>query len=241
MTVSQVSLLQLQQVIGYEFDDLTLLEKGLTHASSADDPLDSNERLEFLGDAILGMVIVAELYRRFPDYLEGELTKIKSMIVSRRTCAQIADQMGLGNFLRIGKGMVNHHKLPTSCSAAALESLIGAIYVDGGVEPASEFILNVVGPLLDQADAEQHQGNFKSMLQQYAQSALDTTPGYELLDEKGPDHSKCFEVCVVINQHRFPSGWGPSKKEAEQLAAFRALQDLEVISPDTAFPHAPLP
>jgi len=241
MTVSQASLLQLQQIIDYEFDDLALLEKGLTHASSADDPLESNERLEFLGDAILGMVICAELYRRFPGYLEGELTKIKSMIVSRRTCAHIAENIGLGGFLRIGKGMVNHRKLPTSCSAATLESLIGAIYLDGGIEPASQFILNFVGPLLDEADAEQHQGNFKSMLQQHAQSALDTTPGYELLDEKGPDHSKCFEVCVVINQRRFPSGWGPSKKEAEQLAAFRALQQMEVIAPDVPFPHGPLP
>lgn len=233
-----LSLQKCQQIIGYQFSDPSLLAKALTHASAASQPIESNERLEFLGDSILGSIICRELFDRFPGYLEGELTKIKSMIVSRRTCAQIADQIGLSEYLQVGKGMSNHRKLPSSCRAATLESIIGAIYVDGGDKPVRKFVLRHFQPLLDRADADQHQGNFKSMLQQYSQSTMETTPVYELLDEKGPDHSKCFEVGVIIGSRRFASGWGPSKKEAEQLAAFRALQELEIIAAEAEFPHA---
>jgi len=239
MTEKDLSLEQCQELIGYRFQEPRLLEKALIHASASDQRLNSNERLEFLGDAVLGMVICHELFQRFSDYLEGELTKVKSMIVSRRTCGQIAEQIGLARFLRIGKGMSAHRTLPRSCAAAAIESVIGAIFVDGGIEPARAFILHHFKPVLQEADAQQHQGNFKSMLQQYAQHALDTTPMYELLDEKGPDHSKCFEVSVVIGNRRFTGGWGPSKKEAEQLAAYHALQELDVLPQDQPFPaHA---
>lgn len=230
---------QCQKCIGYKFKDLDLLEKALTHASAANARIGSNERLEFLGDAILGMCICHQLFDRFPEYLEGELTKIKSMIVSRRTCAKIAYEIELAKFLRVGKGMSNTRKLPSSCNAAAVEAIIGAIYVDGGEKAAFDFILKFFGPLLDEADARQHQGNFKSMLQQFAQHTLETTPTYDLLDEKGPDHSKCFEISVVINSHRYPSGWGPSKKEAEQLAAFNALKDLKVIPAEVPYPSQP--
>jgi ribonuclease-3 len=236
MSDSPSLLQQCQQTIGYQFQDLKLLEKALTHASVADERQRSNERLEFLGDAVLGMVVCDELYRRFPAYLEGELTKIKSMIVSRRTCARIAEHMDLARFLRIGKGMIAQRKLPSSCSAGVLESVIAAIYLDGGAAAAREFILRGIGPLLDAADAQQHHENFKSILQQYAQRIMNVTPVYELLDEKGPDHSKCFEIGVIIAQRRFASAWGPSKKEAEQLAAYRALQELNVIPQDAPCP-----
>ncbi|MBN1844864.1 MAG: ribonuclease III [Sedimentisphaerales bacterium] len=236
MTIEDTFLDTCQEAIGYRFANLYWLEQALTHASAADSRLQSNERLEFLGDAILGIVICHELFLRFSDYLEGELTKIKSMLVSRRTCSRIAEEIGLTRFLRVGKGMISQRKLPRSCAAAAVEAIIGAVYLDGGEKEARRFILRFFGPLLDEADAAQHQGNFKSMLQQYAQHALDTTPIYEILDEKGPDHSKCFEVSVVIGSRRFASGWGTSKKEAEQLAAFHALQELDVIAPDVAYP-----
>ncbi len=229
-------LVRCQEAIGYEFKDLALLEKSLIHASLADNRLDSNERLEFLGDAVLGMLICHELFERFPEYLEGELTKVKSMLVSRRTCARVAKRIGLQDFLRVGKGMTTQRKIPSSCNAAAVESVIGAIFLDGGVGPARKFIVRLFGPLLDEADAKEHQENFKSMLQQYTQRTMESTPSYELLDEKGPDHSKCFEISVVINSERFPSAWGPSKKESEQLAAFYALQSLKVISADLEFP-----
>jgi len=235
MEQSESNLTLCQEAIGYHFNNIDLLKQALIHASAADSRLQSNERLEFLGDAILGKIICHELFMRFPNYLEGELTKIKSMVVSRRTCARIARNMQLGRFLYVGKGMSIQPKLPLSCKAAALESIIGAIFLDGGADAARQFILSHMGFLLDQADASQHQENFKSMLQQHAQQLLEATPAYELLDEKGPDHSKCFEVGVVINQHRFASAWGPSKKEAEQLAAFHALQELDILPRDAVF------
>ncbi len=225
-----------QHAIGYSFQDPSLLEKALNHASASENRLASNERLEFLGDAILGTIVCHELYQRFPNYLEGELTKIKSMIVSRRTCARIADQIGLAEFLHVGKGMKAQRKLPLSCIAAVLESVIGAIFLDGGDPAARRFILTHISPLLDEVTAESHHENFKSMLQQYAQQEMDSTPVYELLDEKGPDHSKCFEVGVVISQQRFASAWGPSKKDAEQLAAYRALQELQIIPKENDYP-----
>jgi ribonuclease III len=225
----QVSLDSLQLKVGYTFSNPKLLEMALLHASVVDRRHESNERLEFLGDAVLGMIVCHELYSRFPHYLEGELTKIKSMLVSRKTCADVIEKSGLTQFLKIGKGMNAYRKLPRSCSAALYESVIGAIFLDGGLEPTRNFILATLGPMLDQADANQHQENFKSMLQQYAQRTMDTTPIYELLDEKGPDHSKCFEVGVVIGSRRFTGAWGPSKKEAEQLAAHRALRELNLL------------
>ncbi len=236
MSKKNTMLEQCQQSIGYSFKDVSLLEKALNHASASENRLASNERLEFLGDAILGTIVCHELYERFPHYLEGELTKIKSMIVSRRTCARIAEKMGLAEFLHVGKGMKAQRKLPLSCIAAVYESVIGAVYLDGGDPAARKMILTHVGPLMDEVTAESHHENFKSMLQQYAQQEMDSTPAYELLDEKGPDHSKCFEVGVIISQQRFASAWGPSKKDAEQLAAYRALQELNIISKDNEYP-----
>jgi ribonuclease-3 len=220
-----------EQIIGYRFSDKSLLEKALTHSSQANRRIASNERLEFFGDAILSFVVCQSLYERFPDYLEGDLTKIKSMLVSRRTCARLALRLGLEKLLRIGKGMAKSTALSGSLAAGALESIIAAIYIDGGAKPAREFIVRVFGPLIDQTDAQQHHENFKSLLQQYAQQELNLTPVYELLDEKGPDHNKCFESAVILGDRRFPSAWGTNKKEAEQKAAYNALLELKVIQP----------
>ena len=225
-----------QEAIGYQFRDPQILAAALTHASVADSRLNSNERLEFLGDAILGLVVCHELYRRFPDYLEGELTKVKSAVVSRRTCAQIAQKLGLPKYLFIGKGMTSRSQLPSSLAAAAYESLIAAIYIDSGeLEAVRHFILTTMSPHISQAAASQHQRNYKSQLQQYAQRVLSATPAYNLMDEKGPDHSKCFEVSVVIDGRRHASAWGPSKKEAEQKAAYLALRELGVIESSAEF------
>jgi ribonuclease-3 len=219
-----------QEAIGYEFRDPSLLEAALTHASLADHRLQSNERLEFLGDAVLGLVVSRELYVQFPDYLEGELTKIKSAVVSRKVCAQISDAMSLSDFLFLGKGMSGRAPLPSSLSAAVLEAIIGAVYLDGGMVEAEEFVLKLVRDSIREAAESEHQRNYKSQLQQHAQKVLSTTPLYDLLDEQGPDHSKCFEICVVIEGHRFPAAWGPSKKEAEQKAAYLALEELDLLS-----------
>lgn len=232
-----------QAALGYTFRDPQLLMAALTHASVADSRLQSNERLEFLGDAILGMVVCHELYRRFPDYLEGELTKIKSAVVSRRVCAQISEELGLVDHLLIGKGMTGRAQLPKSLGAALYEALIAAIYEDSGdLETARSFILRTMDKHITQAAESQHQRNYKSQLQQYAQKVLSATPMYELLDEKGPDHSKCFEVSVVVQGRRYNSGWGPSKKEAEQKAAYLALRELNAVARCAEFePETPDP
>jgi ribonuclease-3 len=226
------TLRQLEQIIGYQFCDRAYLLKAFTHSSAVDIRSSSNERLEFLGDSILSLVICQTLFERSPDYLEGDLTKMKSMLVSRRTCAKIARDMGLHEFLRIGKGMAGNQALSRSLAAGLLEAVIAAIYLDGGMEAAREFVLRSFDSVIDEADVEQAQGNFKSMLQQYAQQSLTTTPIYVLLDEKGPDHNKCFEVQAVVNSEHFPSAWGTNKKEAEQKAAFNALVTLGVLRAD---------
>jgi ribonuclease-3 len=224
---------QIEQIIGYEFTDKNVLIKALTHSSAVDNRLLSNERLEFLGDSVLAVVICQALFDNFTDYLEGDLTKIKSKLVSRETCAQISRKLGLQKFLKVGKGMVSNRALSGSLAAGVMETIIAAINIDGGFEAARDFILKVYGPLIEQADAEQDHGNFKSLLQQYSQEQFNSTPSYILLDEKGPDHNKCFELEVVIDDRRFQSAWGTNKKEAEQKAAFNALVELGVLEKTT--------
>ncbi|MHC4149611.1 MAG: ribonuclease III, partial [Planctomycetota bacterium] len=211
--MDEQTLQQIEQTIGYEFSNRKLLIKAFTHSSAAENRLLSNERLEFLGDTILAIVICETLFERFPSYLEGDLTKIKSMLVSRRTCARVGGKLGLQKLLKVGKGMVSSRALASSLAAGLLEAVIAAIYIDGGFTSARDFILKHFGPFIDETDAEQSQGNFKSLLQQWAQQQLDATPVYELLDEKGPDHDKCFESVVVIGERHFASAWGTNKKE----------------------------
>jgi ribonuclease-3 len=224
-----------QEAIGYRFKDPSLLSAALTHASIATSRLASNERMEFLGDAILGMVVCRYIYDHYPDYLEGPLTKIKSAVVSRRICSEIAEEIGLPQFLFLGNGISSRAKLPTSLSAAVFEALIAALALDAGLEKTTEFILRYAVPHIQAAVASEHQQNYKSQLQQYAQKDRGVTPVYELLDEKGPDHSKCFEVAVSLGGRRFPSAWGPNKKEAEQKAAYNALCDLKLVTPDDEY------
>ena len=220
---------QIEQITGYEFSDRSLLHKAFLHSSAVEYRSLSNERLEFLGDSVLAVVICQALFERFPNYLEGDLTKIKSMLVSRRTCARLAGQLDLQKFLKVGKGMSRSRALKGSLAAGVFEAVIGAIYIDGGFEAARTFLLGTFASIIDRVDAQQTQGNFKSLLQQHAQQNLNATPVYELLDEKGPDHDKCFELEVVIDERHFPSAWGTNKKEAEQKAAFNALVELGIL------------
>jgi ribonuclease-3 len=223
-----------QDRIGYRFKDPTLLKAALTHASSADRRRDSNERMEFLGDAVLGLVVCQTLYEQMPNALEGDMTKIKSAVVSRRTCARVAYRLKLTDGLVLGQGMDTGEQLPKSLLAGTLEAVIAAVYLDGGLPAAERFIVEHMGPELEEARESQHQFNYKSQLQQWAQRELNATPIYELLDEKGPDHSKCFEVAVTIAGRQFESAWGPTKKEAEQKAANRALLTVGEVSSITA-------
>jgi ribonuclease-3 len=215
-----------QQRLGYTFVDVQFLEAALTHASGADHRLSSNERLEFLGDAILGLVVCEQLFTQFPEQLEGDLTKLKSIVVSRLTCAKISQALGLREFLVLGKGMTTNPAVPPSVLSDVLESLIAAIYLDGGMGPAREFILAYFGPEIESAAAGDTGGNFKSLLQQFAQREHGVTPTYLLIDEKGPDHSKCFKMSAQIGRERYAPAWGRSKKESEQRAAQNAICQL---------------
>lgn len=219
--------------LGYKFHDEGILIESITHASSAGDRLQSNERLEFLGDAILGCVVCEFLFVTYPDLMEGDLTKIKSAVVSRKVCATISGKLKLREMLNLGKGMTARPSLPSSIEAAVLESIIAAIYLDGGMKPAKRFILDQFTSFIEEVASCAHQENFKSVLQHFAQKQLPAVPAYVILDEKGPDHSKCFEVCVEVGGRRFESAWANSKKEAEQLAALHALRELGVLQEQT--------
>lgn len=229
-----------QERIGYRFKDPALLAAAMTHSSSADTRQESNERLEFLGDAVLGLVVCHALYDRLPEAMEGELTKIKSAVVSRRACARVADALRLTETLRCGQGIENGEQMPPSLAACALEALIAAVYLDGGFEVARDFILRHLAGEIERAAESEHQFNFKSQLQQYAQRDLNATPSYAVLDEQGPDHSKCFEISVSIGHRHFPSAWGPSKKEAEQKAARLALVALGQLREDVPQDDTPV-
>ncbi|OHB86633.1 MAG: ribonuclease III, partial [Planctomycetes bacterium RBG_16_64_12] len=171
-------------------------------------------------------VVCELLFEQYPQYLEGDLTKIKSIVVSRQTCAKISEALGMQEFLILGKGMATHPTIPASVLADVFESLIAAIYLDGGDNAARQFVEKHVGPEIELAAAGELGGNYKSLLQQLAQREYGTTPTYQLLDEKGPDHSKCFKMAAQIGRHRYQPAWGRNKKEAEQRAARNALSEL---------------
>jgi ribonuclease III len=220
-----------EERIGYRFNDPELLQAALTHASGADHRLLSNERMEFLGDAILGFVICEHLFQNYPQQLEGEMTRIKSIVVSRQCCARLSRRLKLQEFLILGKGMAAHPNLPSSLLSDLFEALIAAIYLDGGFEPSRQFIETHVFPEVDAAAAGELEGNFKSQLQQFAQRERGATPIYRLLDEKGPDHSKCFKIAAHIGPETYHAAWGRNKKEAEQRAACNALAQINETEP----------
>ncbi|MFM9057690.1 MAG: ribonuclease III [Planctomycetaceae bacterium] len=216
-----------QRRIGYEFRDPGLLLAALTHASGASHRLASNERLEFLGDAILGFLVCEALYRSFPESLEGDLTRIKSVVVSRETCSRISDRLGLVDFLVVGKGLAVGRVLPPSVLSDLFESLVAAIYLDGGMDAVRPLVERFVLPEIEQVASGALGSNHKSLLQQLAQRDYGLTPTYEVLEEAGPDHSKSFHVSAQIGGRRYPPAWGRNKKEAEQRAASNALVELQ--------------
>lgn len=231
LEASEDLLSECEQKLGYTFENRALLQAALTHASGASHRLGSNERLEFLGDAILGKYVCETLFRKFPNYLEGDLTRIKSIVVSRSTCARLSDAMGLEAFLILGKGMASSQSVPKSLLADVFEAIIAAIYLDGGSDKVYTFLESVLEDEIEQASAGEVGCNYKSMLQQYAQREFGTTPHYELVAEKGPDHSKVFNVAVQLQGNRYASAWGTNKKEAEQRAAKNALHEIEGEAP----------
>lgn len=215
-----------QTRLGYAFQDHLILERALTHSSCATTRLDCNERMEFLGDAVLGMVICDFLYDKHPERREGQLTQQKSHLVSRAVCTQVGIRLNLAEFIFVGKGL---REIPDSLIAAAVESVIAAIYLDGGHEPARCFIHAAFAEEMESCD-EPETENYKSILQEETQRDGVTIPKYVIEDQRGPDHAREFCVAVMIGETRFQAAWGRSKKEAEQMAARHALEQMATAS-----------
>ena len=212
--------------LGYRFLDPSRLAQALTQASTGVGVGAHNERLEFLGDAVLGLVMTEFLFNYFKDLDEGELTQIKSVVVSTAVLARESDRLKLTAFYNVGKGVTRKRNLPVSLQANVFEAVVAAIYKDGGLDFARRFILrNLFHHVLAVAEDE-HQKNYKSLLQQYAQKELNLTPSYRVFAERGPDHSKHFEVVAVIGTTPYERGQGRTKKEAEQVAARETLRAL---------------
>ncbi len=219
----------LEQAIGYRFHNITLLQNALTHSSYANErwhnSLLSNERLEFLGDSILGMVVAEHLYKQFPDRPEGELTKMRADMVCESSLAAIAEKIGLGQHLLLGHGEDRlGGRSRASILADAVESVIAASYLDGGMEAAKGFIQSFV--LTNVPVKRMQNTDYKTALQELVQQKKNQVLTYVLTGESGPDHDKVFCVEVLLNDIPVGSGTGSSKKRAEQSAAQSALKAL---------------
>lgn len=220
---------ELEAAAGYRFKNITLLQNALTHSSYANeywhDSLKSNERLEFLGDSILGMVVAEYLYRNFSDRPEGELTRMRADMVCEQALALIANRLDLGKHLLLGRGEEQTGRTRASILADAVESLIAAIFLDGGMESARKFIDTFV--LCDVPVTRLHNVDYKTALQELVQRKRDQHLTYALIEESGPDHNKQFTVGVSLNGEQVGVGIGSSKKRAEQEAAHAALKKLK--------------
>ena len=229
---------ELEGVLGYGFSDRRLLKHALTHSSRKSDLECSNERMEFLGDGILGIIVSEYLYHNFPDYTEGDLTRVKSVAVSRDTLVEVARSLGVQKYLIVAKGVARttagkrgardkpegqEEKLPSSLLSDALEALIAAVYLDGGLQAAEDFVMRHMHDCIELARRTAHVRNFKSILQQVVQRKKGTMPVYRVAAEEGPDHVKWFTVVTMIDGDEYGTGHGSTKKATEQEAAERTL------------------
>ena len=225
-TISDVHLkavLKCESALGYRFNDRSFLIHAITHASIANTRQLSYERLEFLGDSLLGLVVCEYLFHQYPDWLEGDLTKVKSTVVSRKTCAKIGEELEIGECLVVGKGVGSKGKVPMSLLANAFESIVAAVYLDGGMDALKGVLLPLVVPKVQATIEGALEINYKAELQQYSQKRYRLPPAYELVDSRGPDHEKWFKISAKVNKKTFVAAWGKNKKQAEQRAAANAL------------------
>ena len=216
---------ELEEIIGYHFKNKHYLTQALTHSSYANEKklgkLGSNERLEFLGDAVLELISSDYLYARFTQIPEGELTKKRASLVCEPSLAYCAREFGLPQFLLLGKGEdMTGGRNRDSIVSDATEALLGAIYLDGGFANAKEFVLNFI---LNDIEHKQLFYDSKTILQEMVQAKYKETLVYELIKEEGPDHNKSFEVCVKIGDEEIGRGLGRTKKAAEQVAAYHGI------------------
>ena len=210
--------------IPYTFQDGSLLELALTHASVGDG--ENNERLEFLGDAVLDLVVADELFRYHTKLPEGDLTEFKAWVVSRNVLAQATQSMQLEDAANIGSGM-KHRALPRSVLANLYEAVLGAVYLDGGFEQARDFAVKTLAKPLERVRNSQPGPNPKQVLQQHCQKLVGKPPVYQVVKQRGRAHARAFLVVAEVEGRRFPSAWGRTRKEAERWAAHEALLALE--------------
>lgn len=223
--MSKERLKELEKQIGYQFKDRSLLTLAMSHSSYANEKhlskLGCNERLEFLGDAVLEIVSSDFLFHKFPEMPEGDLTKTRASMVCEPTLAYCAEDIDLGGYLLLGKGEeATGGRMRNSIVSDAMEALIGAIYLDGGFTSAKEFILKFV---LNDMEHKKLFFDSKTILQEMVQARGTELLSYELIEEKGPDHNKMFEVAALIGEREISRGTGRTKKSAEQLAAYQAI------------------
>jgi ribonuclease-3 len=219
----------LQESIGVAFKNAGLLEQALVHSSYVNENPElapaSNERLEFLGDAILGFIVAEKLYRDFPDLAEGEMTRLRSILVRRETLADIAGSFGLGDYLYMGKGEeAGGGRQKPANLAGALEAVIAATFLDRGLAVARKLVLGWLAGQLQVVMENSRNVDYKSQLQELVQSKYHTSPSYKMIEATGPDHAKTFTVEVQIGNRVLGRGSGKSKKAAEMEAARRALE-----------------
>lgn len=222
----------LQKILGVSFSRTSLLEQALVHSSYINEnpasTIGHNERLEFLGDAILDFIVADRLYQAFPDLSEGEMTKSRAALVRRDTLAHIAREVRLGDFLYMGKGEESsggRNKTPNL--AGALEAVIAAVYLDQGIAAAGDIVTRLLAEEWNKLTSHRVGIDYKSKLQEFTQSKYQVTPVYRLVSETGPDHNKAFTVEVIVNKKTLGTGTGKNKKLAETEAARLALESLE--------------
>jgi ribonuclease-3 len=228
--VENVQSCDIEEALGYSFRNPSLLVEAMTHSSYANEQhtaLTDNERLEFLGDAVLDLAISQYLLMHFPDSTEGELTRIRAEVVAMPSLARLAERLDLGSGLLLGRGEERSGgRSKPNLLADTLEALFGAIFIDGGYEAARSVILPLFIPLLHQAAADAGQ-DFKSRLQEVLQAAQRGLPAYHLAETNGPAHNRIYHIDVLIDERLHGSGQGRTKKEAEQAAAKAALETLD--------------
>lgn len=224
-------IMRLENTIGISFKDKALLRRAITHKSFSNENKQlnyrNNERLEFLGDSVLSIAISTYIFDNFPDYPEGELAKMRAVIVSEPILAQKSRQLKIGQFLLLGKGEESTGgRERDSLLANAMEALIGAMYLDLGFDVTIDFLINLFEDIIGDVEKGNYIQDFKTILQEMLQQNGNERPIYHLIKETGPDHNKKFEVNVVYNDRVLGTGKGSSKKEAEQKAAHTALKKL---------------
>jgi ribonuclease-3 len=218
--------------IGHTFRNPSFALQAMTHSSSKDKDRPSNERFEFFGDAILGLIVSEYLFHTYPRYEEGDLSTMKSVIVSAKTLSVCAEELGLDKVVLLGRGLADKKNLPRSILGNAFEAVVAALYLDDGFERAKSFVLTNLAKHIAHIAEDKHEKNYKSLLQDYAQRNVAMIPQYRVLSEFGPDHRKRFEVVVDLDGKTYGPAWGDNKKEAEQQAARVALIALRLLEDD---------